>query len=179
MKEGTRAMEVGDMLSKMWTCALAAAAGVVLTAGAAGAASFPDVPPWHWAYDAITRDAAAGLIVGYPVAPAELIENSLTQVYDGFVHSGARGAQEWVERFTYNRPTSWPAPIAHSQVAAFLLSGMRITVTGDVATAQFSAAVTTRDGKTSTSQMRVQLRLSRPDWQVDYATLSAASPVFR
>jgi hypothetical protein len=167
------------MRSRMWTCALAAAAGAVLAAGAAWAASFPDVPPWHWAYDAITRDEAAGLIIGYPVAPADLIENSLTQVYDGFGHSGARGAQGWVERFTYNRPADWPAPFAHSQVAAFLLSGMRITVRGDVATAQFSAAVTTRDGKTSTSQMRVQMRLSKPDWQVDYGTLTATSPVFR
>lgn len=167
------------MLNRMWRCALAAAAGAVLATGAAGAASFPDVPPWHWAYDAITRDAAAGLIVGYPVAPAELIENSLTQVYDGFVHSGARGAQGWVERFTYNRPADWPAPFARAQVAAFLLSGMRIAISGDVATAQFSAAVTSRDGKTSTSQMRVQLRHNTPDWQVDYATLSAAGPVFR
>ena len=167
------------MLRRMGRSALAAAAGVVLIGGAAAAAPFPDVPPWHWAYDAITRDAAAGLIVGYPVAPAELIENSLTQVYDGFIHFGAKGAQGWVERFTYNRPADWPAPFAHSQIAAFLLSGMRIAVSGETATAQFSAAVTTRDGKTSTSQMRVQLRLNGQDWQVDYATLSATGPVFR
>ncbi len=167
------------MLRRMAQSVLAAAAGVVLIGSAAGAAAFPDVPPWHWAYDAITRDAAAGLIVGYPAAPAELIENSLTQVYDGFVHSGARGAQGWVERFTYNRPGDWPAPFAHAQIAAFLLSGVQIAVTGDTATAQFTAAVTTRDGKSSTGQMRVRLRLSGEDWQVDYATLSAASPVFR
>lgn len=155
------------------------AAGVVLIGSAAEAVTFPDVPPWHWAYDAITKDAAAGLIVGYPVAPAELIENSLTQVYDGFVHFGAQGARGWVERFTYNRPAAWPAPFAHSQIAAFLFSGMRIAVSGNTATAQFSAAVTTRDGKTSTSQMRVQLRLNGQDWQVDYGTLAATSPVFR
>lgn len=167
------------MLRKKGTFAFATAAALVLIAGAAFAVTFPDVPPWHWAYDAITRDAAAGLIVGYPAAPADLIENSLTQVYDGFLHFGARGAQGWVERFTYNRPAGWPAPFVHSQIAAFLLSGMRIAVTGDTATAQFSAAVTTRDGKTSTNQMRVQLRLSGQDWQVDYATLSAQSLLFR
>ncbi len=161
------------------TSAFATALAFVLIGGAAAAAPFPDVPPWHWAYDAITRDAAAGLIVGYPAAPADLIENSLTQVYDGFVHVGAKGAQGWVERFTYNRPAVWPAPFVHSQIAAFLLTGMRIAVTGEAATAQFSAAVTTRDGKTSTNQMRVQLRLSEGDWQVDYATLSAQSPLFR
>lgn len=166
------------MVRRMGRFALAAA-GVALIGGVAAAGPFPDVPPWHWAYDAITKDAAAGLIIGYPVAPAELIENSLTQVYDGFVHVGARGAQGWVERFTYNRPATWPAPFAHSQIAAFLFSGMRVAVSKDTATAQFSASVTTRDGKTSTNQMRVQLRLNGQDWQVDYGTLAATSPVFR
>lgn len=168
------------MWSRRGRLVLAAAAGVVLIGGAAAtAAPFPDVPPWHWAYDAITKDQAAGLIIGYPAPPTELIENSLTQVYDSFVHSGAKGAQGWAERFTYNRPASWPAPLTHSVIAAFLFSGMQVAVSGGTATAQFSATVTTRDGKTATSPMRVQLRLNGQDWQVDYSTLSANSPAFR
>ena len=56
-------------------------------------APFPDVPPWHWAYQAVLKDEQAGLVIGYPSSPAELVATSITQVYDSFVHAHATGAQ--------------------------------------------------------------------------------------
>jgi hypothetical protein len=161
---------------------LAALVGVVVStgvAGAVGSGGFPDVPPWHWASDAVTKDEGAGLVVGYPVAPAELAQNAITQVYDGFAHAGAQGAQAWVERFTYNRPASWPAPLERSQFSQVTFGGMRVAVHNDTATAAFTAAVTTRQGRTVTTPMRVELRHIGGDWQVDYAGLAQGSALFR
>lgn len=169
----------------MWTrtgkTILAAVAGGLLLGGPAAAAqpTFPDVPPWHWAYDAVMKLQQAGVFTGYPTPPAELAENSLIQVYDGFAHAGAPGAQRWVERFTYNRPAGWPAPLQHTQIEGFSLTTVQVAVRADTATSTFTAAVRTRDGKTATIPMRIGLRHNGQDWQVDYAALAAGSPLFR
>jgi hypothetical protein len=155
----------------------------LLTGAPAGAqpnaAGFPDVPPWHWAYQGVLRDAQAGLIIGYPASPAALIENSITQVYDGFVHAQARGAQAWVERFTYNRPAAWPAPFEHGQLASFSVRDVRAVVSGDAATAAFVAETQARAGQSATTPMRLTLRLMDGDWKIDYGTLAAGSGLFR
>ncbi|HKX19598.1 MAG TPA: hypothetical protein VJT33_16475 [bacterium] len=169
---------------RTWGSAAAAfAAAVLLTAGQAAAQApatpFPDVPPWHWAYQGVTRDAQAGLLVGYPTPPVELVENTLTQVFEGFVHARTPEAQAWVERFTYNRPTSWPGPLERSSITGFVLTGVKTAVTGDAATAAFAASVTPRTGRATTTPMRVGLRLIDGDWKIDYATLAGQNPVFR
>ena len=166
----------------MWRLAagviLALIAGTALAGGSARAAtpSFPDVPPWHWAYDSLIQVRDAGIVIGYPAAPGELIEISITQAYDAFTHTGARGAQAWAERFTYNRPADWPAPFLRAHLTGFSLSRLQTRVSGEVASAVFDATVTTRDGRSLSAPMRVQLRLRDGDWQVDYATLRAGAP---
>jgi hypothetical protein len=158
--------------------ALAAGAALIACA-AATAAGFPDVPPWHWAYDAVTRDQDAGVIVGYPASPGALIENAVTQVYDGFAHASATGAQAWVERFSYNLPQDWPSPFQRSQIVAFSFTGMRVSTNGNTAEAAFTTIVGTRGGQASTARMRVGLHFNGLDWQVDYAALARASALFR
>ena len=167
-----------------WGGAAAAfATSALLTAGQAAArgpaAPFPDVPPWHWAYPGLTRDAQAGLLVGYPTPPAELVANSLTQVFDSFVHARTAEAQAWAERFTYNRPSSWPRPLERSSITGFALTGITIAVTGDAATAAFTATVTARTGRATATRMRVGLRLIDGSWKIDYGTLAERNPVFR
>ena len=139
---------------------------------------FPDIPPWHWAYDAVTSDQAAGLVVGYPTSPEELAGNAIRQVYGGFAHAGAAQAQSWVERFTFNRPANWPAPLEHSPIAAFSLSPVRVILHGDSGIAVFTATVRTTADRTLTTPVRVNVRANGQDWQVDYAGLAAADPVF-
>jgi hypothetical protein len=165
----------------MWRLAagliLALAAGTTLAGGSARAAapSFPDVPPWHWAYDSLIRVRDAGIVIGYPATAGALIEISITQVYDAFAHAGARGAQAWAERFTYNRPADWPAPFLRAHLAGFSLSPMQTVVAGEAASTTFDATVTSRDGQSRSAPMRVQLRWRDGDWQVDYATLRAGA----
>lgn len=163
-------------------------AGALVFASPTGAAApvFPDVPPWHWASDAASDLAAKGIVVGYPATAAELANNSITQVYEGFLHSSEPHSGTWVERFTYNRPANWPAiqPPSyalrwHVPIASYALNGMRVLITSDTATATFTATVTTRSGAALTGPMRVGLRYNGSDWQVDYAALAAGSPVFR
>lgn len=146
--------------------------------GRAAAAGFPDVPPWHWAHDGVQKAQDAGTLLGYPGTAPELVENAVAQVYDGFAHAGAAAAQNWVERFTYNRPANWPHPLQPSRIVRFALRDMRTAVHGDTATTTFTAAVTTRQGQDVT-KMRVTLRREGEDWRVDYASLAAGSTLFR
>lgn len=177
-----RASWIGVLAAGL-ACLSPAGAGRLLVPGPADAAApFPDVPPWHWAYQGVTKIQAAGIVVGYPTAPGELVQNSLTQIFDGFSHAQATGAREWVERFTYNRPADWPGPFARHRVLAFLLGTMSIAVSGSTATAAFDPTVTLREGAGTRSvhtSMRVRLRLANNDWQADYATLAAGNPMFR
>lgn len=173
-------LQVGRVAGVMLAGALLA---VVQPAGRAAAqapaAPFPDVPPWHWAYESLARDSQAGLLIGYPTAPAELAKNAITQVYEGFAHARAPEAQAWVERFTYNRPTSWPGPLARSTLTSFALRSVAATVAGDTATAAFSAQTATGTGQTVTVPMHVSLRAMDGEWKVDYATLAGESALFR
>lgn len=160
-------------------CLAIAAATVCLSGtGRSAAAAFPDVPPWHWAHDGVQKVQDAGIVIGYPAAPAELVENAVFQIYNGFAHAGASGAQAWVERFTYNRPAAWPQPLRQSGIFQFALRDMRAAVHDSTASAAFIAAVTTRRGQEVT-KMRVALRRTGDDWQVDYASLAAGSALFR
>ena len=87
-----------------------------------------------------------------------------------------------MERFTYNRPADWPGPLERARLAAFSLGDVSVAVTGETANATFVATETVRETtgtRTSRVPMRVRLRLSGEDWQADYATLAAGSPVFR
>lgn len=144
---------------------------------------FPDAPPWHWASAAVTNDAQAGLLVGYPSSPASLVANAVQQVYDGFVHAHAAGARAWVERFTYDRPSDWPAPLAGSHLGAFSLNDLTPVTTGGTGTVTFVARVTAQTAasgdQTRVVPMRVDLRLVGGDWQVDYASLAAGGAPFR
>ena len=161
---------------------LVIAAGALLPPGVGAAQSipsFPDVPPWHWAYQSLVSDARAGLLVGYPAASRELVGNAITQVYDAFAHAHAPEAQTWVERFTFNRPAAWPGPLERSQVIAFFLRDVTPRIAGDAATAAFTAQVTMGTGQTTATPMCVDLRRIDGNWKIDYATLAGGSALFR
>src|SRR5574341_439824 len=66
--------------------------------------AFVDVPPWHWAFDAVQQGAAAGIFTGYPTSDQELVANALLQVYDAFAHAGHPSARGWAEWVLINTP---------------------------------------------------------------------------
>lgn len=160
---------------------------VALSGGVAwaqGPSAFVDVPPWHWAFDAVQQDAAAGIFTGYPTNDTELVANALAQVYEAFAHAGHPAARAWAEWFLTNTPSQWPQPLQHSQLVQFGLEDVRVRVNGDRATATFVAAVTMRtDGGLSTVRSPVQAQAEKDGsghWRIDYGALVAGQPqIFR
>src|SRR2546425_2147142 len=120
---------------------------VAIAMGAVGAqaapSAFVDVPPWHWAFDAVVDGAARGIFTGYPVDDRELVANALVQVYEAFARPTHPAAREWAEWFLTNTPPGWPQPLQRSRLIAFTLEDLHAQVSGDRATATF-VAVTTR-----------------------------------
>lgn len=157
---------------------------VVIAAGSAGAqtpAAFVDVPPWHWAFDAVQDGAAKGIFTGYPTDDREMVANALVQVYEAFSHPSHPAARAWAEWFLADIPSGWPQALERSQLTSFALEGVAVDVTGDRATATFVAVTTMRDGGVSTARTRVQARAERDTsrhWRIDYLTLRTAQPTF-
>ena len=165
--------------------ALALVAIAVGSAGAQAAPSaFVDVPPWHWAFDAVQDGAARGIFTGYPVDDRELVANALVQVYEAFTRPTHPAAREWAEWFLTNTPTGWPQPLERSRLIAFTLDDLRAEVRDDRATATFVAVTTVRDdGHVTTVRVPVQAQAERDasrHWRVDYSTLVTGQPsIFR
>src|SRR2546427_13179995 len=129
------------------------------TSWAQGPSAFVDVPPWHWAFEAVQQGATAGIFTGYPTDDSELVANALVQVYEAFAHAGHPGAQGWAEWFLTNTPSQWPQPLQRSRLLTFALEFVRVRVSGDRARATFVAAVIvgTDGGRASLrSPVRVQ-----------------------
>lgn len=142
--------------------------------------AFVDVPPWHWAFDAVQQDAAAGIFTGYPTSDRDLVANALLQVYEAFAHAGHPAAQEWAEWFLTNTPSGWPQPLQRSRLVRYALENVQVRVSGDRAAATFVAAVTMRtDGGLSAARAPAEAQAEkdgRGHWRIDYATLVAGQP---
>src|SRR2546422_10183007 len=111
------------------------------TAWAQGPSAFVDVPPWHWAFEAVQQGATAGIFTGYPTDDTELVANALVQVYEAFAHAGHPGAQGWAEWFLTGTPSQWPQPLQRSRLLKFVLEDVHVQVSGARARATFVAAV--------------------------------------
>lgn len=159
----------------------------LILAGAAtaqGPAPFEDVPPWHWAYDAVQEVAAAGIFVGYPTSDRELAVSAVTQVYDAFAHAGHPAARGWAERFLTNLPTNWPQPLSRSRLVRFRLENARMETGGDRVVVLAHVVVVLRaDGGVRERRAVLRADLHRDTTgrlRVNYAALAAAQPeVFR
>ena len=156
---------------------------VVLAGSAAwaqGPSAFVDVPPWHWAFDAVQQGATAGIFTGYPTADGELVANALVQVYEAFAHAGHPAARGWAEWFLTNTPTQWPQPLQRSRLAGFTLEDLRVQVNADRARATFTAMVAMRtDGGQSTLRSSMEAQAEKDGsghWRIDYSTLVAGQP---
>ena len=157
---------------------------VVLVPGMAALAQpsvpFQDVPPWHWAFEAVQRTALAGIFVGYPAVDRDLAINAVTQVYDAFVHAAHPRAREWAERFLINLPVGWPQPLQQSRLVSFRLEQPRVDIKGERGAISVVAVIHLRRAR-GVAEARTPLRLEvRKDaegrWRVNYADLAAAQP---
>lgn len=153
---------------------------LALSTAARAQSTFVDVPPWHWAFDAVQQGASLGIFAGYPTNDVEQVANAVTQVYEAFAHAGHPAAQGWAERFLMNTPAQWPQPLQRSPLVRFTLGELGVRVAGDQAVAAFVAAATVRvNGGTSTIRSPVQARAQKDGaghWRIDYTSLAAGQP---
>src|SRR2546427_8956631 len=154
------------------------------TAWAQGPSAFVDVPPWHWAFEAVQQGATAGIFSGYPTDDSELVAEALVQVYEAFAHVGHPGAQGWAEWFLTNTPAQWPQPLQRSRLLTFALEDVRVRGSGDRAGATFVAAVIVgTDGGRSTLRSPRQAQAAEDGagpWRINYQALAAGhTPIFR
>lgn len=153
---------------------------LVPTAGALAqvpVSPFEDVPPWHWAFDAVEKLAREGIIQGYPRSDRDLARNSVTQVYEAFAHPTHPSARMWAEAFLTNLPSGWPAPLQRSGLVAFRLTEQQVRLEGSRGTVSLLAAVTLRGG--ATARARITATVVKDDanrWRVDYPSLVRGQP---
>ena len=164
------------------------AVAVILTAfftAAANAQAFEDVPPWHWAREAIDRLAVARVIVGFPPNNRDLAVNAVTQVYESFAHASHPDVQAWAERFLTNLPAGWPQPLQRSSLVRYRLEqfGVRFGAQG-AGRVSFVAVTAVRSaGATTSRRVSVQAEVQQDRdgrWRVNYSSLASAQPeIFR
>jgi hypothetical protein len=153
-------------------------------AAAAQEAGFDDVPPWHWAFEAVQRLGAAGIFVGYPTNDRERTLNAVTQVYDAFAHAAHPAARGWAERFLVNLPTNWPQPLERSPLVSFRLENARVDVLGTTIAVSYVAVVSVLSaGAVTSTRAAVRAEIQKDAdgrLRVNYASLAVAQPqIFR
>lgn len=150
-------------------------------AGGQALSPFEDVPPWHWAYQAVRSLAEKGIVQGFPKNQSELAGNAVTQVYEAFSHASHASARGWAELFLTNLPPDWPRPLERSRVTGYGITDREVRLQGARGTVTYLAVVNLKDARALSG--RVTVTVVRDDagrWRVDYSTLAAAQPsIFR
>ncbi len=158
---------------------------MILTVLAAAAqaqipAPFLDVPPWHWASEAVQRGASARALRGYPTDDRERAANAVTQVYDSFVHAAHPRAVEWSARFLVTLPSHWPQPLERSRLASFRLEKVQVDLRNDWGIVSFTVTIALQipGGASETrTPMRVEVHKdAEGHWRVHYPDLAAGQP---
>lgn len=155
---------------------------VAATAAAQQALSpFEDVPPWHWAFEAVRSLAEKGVVQGFPKNHPELAGNAVTQVYEAFAHATHTSARGWAESFLTNLPPDWPQPLERSRVTGYGITDREVRLQGARGTVTYLAVVNLRGAQAVSGPVTVTVvRDAAGRWRVDYATLAAGQPaIFR
>jgi len=139
--------------------------------------SFEDVPPWHWAYDAVQTLAERRIILGYPRDERELALNAVRQVYEAFAHATHPLAQAWAEAFLTNLPAIWPEPLRRSDVIAARWTESQVRLDGPRGAITLQGVVRTRRAADLRARVTVTVVRDRAGrWRVDYASLARGQP---
>ncbi|WP_051195664.1 S-layer homology domain-containing protein [Meiothermus rufus] len=121
---------------------------------------FVDVPPCHWAAEAVRVLAARGLFQGYPATARELAENALRQVFEGL----RCGETSWSLEFLEGAPPSFGAA---PRIDGFELRGLQTRLSGDRGTIAFEVVVS-QEGVVYTRRGTARLVFVQQGWKVLY-----------
>ena len=141
------------------------------------AAPFADVPPCHWAADAVAVLADQEIFIGFPPDDVYHGSNALRQVFEGLRCDDA----SWSQRFVSD------APADLGQEPSLRLLGFDLDATvqqRDAARIELAYVLTVHmehDGERSTTRREGTLAVHRNElgWLVSYADLAALDlPIF-
>lgn len=151
------------------TGAAVAATSPAADAGGAGPA-FDDVPPCHWAAEAVRKVASAGIFVGFPPDPAYDSVNALRQVFEGL----RCGRPSWSTRFLSGAPDAFASQEGPSLVRFRLVPKVVSSSANKVDVAFRLTAVFEQDGVQRTLARRGTAALTRTEagWKVAYGELA-------
>jgi hypothetical protein len=138
---------------------------------------FEDVPPWHWAYEAVEVVRTRGLMIGYPPDDRYAAQNAVVQVLEAFAHPDHPQAAAWAERYLLNLPPDWPEPLRRSAVRAYSVEGITVRLLADRGTVELATTLRLADGRTASisASVRVQ-RDATGRWRADWTDLGRALP---
>lgn len=132
-----------------------------------------DVPPWHWAFDAVKTLAEKGIVQGFPRNDRDLSLNAVVQVYEAFAHAAHPSAQAWAEAFLTNLPAEWPRPLQRSRLDSFAMIEHQVRLDGPRGTVTALIVARLRTGAVSRARISAVVRREEAGrWRVDYATLA-------
>jgi hypothetical protein len=169
------------MTRPRWTTWLAGlvlvVAPLVGSALARPGAPFDDVPPCHWAAEAVSEVAGLGIFVGFPRDDATLSVNALRQVFEGLRCADA----DWSLRFLWGAPTEFGLQ-EHAALRGFDLSATLQDLQADRAVVAFTLSLVLDDGvaeRIETLAGTATLQRDDDSWRVRYDDLAALGlPLF-
>ncbi len=145
--------------------------GLALAQQAVPNSPFVDVPPCHWAKEAVDRitDPAA---VAKPQPTASLAVNAVQQIFEGLRCNNT----EWSAKFIAGAPNVFM--LGASKLNGFELKNLQTTISGNTARVRFQVVANLATG-TLTRSGEARLNFTAEGWKTDYATLTALNlPVF-
>ena len=146
---------------KLFIALLLAAGGLAF---AQSPTPFVDVPPCHWAADAVGRIAGEPQVTGAQTS-TYLVENAVQQVFEGL----KCGNLDWSAYFLTNVPAG-TAP--QGTLQSFDLSNVGSSINGNNASMSFTVTAVV-DGQTFTREGEANLVFMDGRWVVDYSSLAA------
>jgi len=135
---------------------------------------FADVPPCHWAAEAVSHVAGQGIFIGFPPDHSYLSVNALRQVFEGL-----RCADPgWSLRFLEGAPVGFGEPPA-PRLTGFELTSELLKLTPEQARIAFSVTLVLDEPDLRRIETRHGEALVRRDgvgWRVSYASLAGLEP---
>jgi hypothetical protein len=157
--------------------ALVLSVALVLT-GAASAQqtpepAFADVPPCHWAAEAVNRLADKGIFIGFPPEPAYLSVNALRQVFEGLRCQDP----SWSLRFLSGAPVGFgEGPV---MLAGFALEAELLELSAEWASIAFTVTLTMEEAAIRRVEVREGTAVALRDgegWRIVYEGLARLEP---
>ena len=125
---------------------------------------FVDVPPCHWAADAVGRIAGEPQVTGAQTS-IYLVENAVQQVFEGL----KCGNLEWSAYFLTDVPAG---TTPRGALESFALSDVGSSISGTNASVSFTVTAVV-DGQTYTREGEANLLFADGRWAVGYSSLAA------